>query len=121
MEKIISFLIYFVIIYLLHLFTVILKKGKYTKYQRSKQVQYFVKKYNVDFKKISFKKFINTLSMINSFIMAAAIIAVQVLITGDTKFGLLLKLSLAFVLLLLLLMVCYGIYGKILERRNKHV
>ena len=121
MEKFLSFLLYFLIIYLLYLITVVLRKEKYEKYKKGKQVMFFVKKYNVDFNKISFETFVNILSIINSFIMAVTIIMVRIIISDSMKNGLILKLSLAFLILLLLIIVCYRIYGKLLERRNKHV
>ena len=121
MEKLISFLLYFLIIYLLYLITVVLKKEKYEKYKRGKQVLFFIKKYNVDFKKVSFERFINVLSIINSFIMATTIMIVRLIITDGFMNNIIIKLSIAFVVLMFLIIVCYSVYGKILERRSKHV
>jgi len=121
MEKFISFLLYFLIIYLLYLITVVLKKEKYEKYKKSKQVMFFVKRYKVDFNKVSFKGFLNVISIINSFIMATTIIMIRMLVIENVVNSIILKLSLAFVILLLLIIICYSVYGKILERRNKDV
>ena len=115
MKEIISFLIYFILIYLFYLLTVILRRNKYDKYKKSKQVIYFVKKYNLDFDKISFSKFINILSLINSFIMAITIILVQYLP------NLILKLIVAFIALIVLILACYKLLGIYIERRNKDV
>ncbi len=121
MEKLISFLLYFFIIYLLYLITVVLKKEKYEKFKKGKQVLFFIKKYNVDFKKVSFRNFLNVLSMINSFIMATTIMVVRMVITDGFMNNIIIKLSIAFVILMLLIIVCYSLYGRVLERRSKHV
>ena len=115
MKELISFLIYFVMIYLVYFFTVIIQKKKYEKIKRGTQVMYFVKRYNLDFNKISFTKFINVLSLVNSFIMALTITLVQYLP------NLMLKLMVAFVTLIVLILSCYKLIGLYIERRNKNV
>ncbi|MBR1376343.1 MAG: hypothetical protein IJ565_00810 [Bacilli bacterium] len=115
MEKLISFIIYFILIYLFYFFTVIIQKKKYDKYKKSKQVMYFVNKYNLDFDKIPFNKFINILSIVNSFIMSITIILVQFLP------NLILKLIFALITLILLILICYRLLGIYIERRNKNV
>ena len=115
MKEVISFLIYFVIIYLLYLLTVVLQKNKYEKYKGSRQVIFFIKKYNLDFNKVSFTKFINILSLTNSFIMSITLVLIQYLP------NLMLKLMVAFVTIIVLILSCYKLIGIYIERRNKHV
>ena len=74
MEKLLVFSFSFMAIYLLYLFTVVLRKNKREKYKKSAQVLFFVKKYNLDFDKVSVTKFANILALSNSFVMATAML-----------------------------------------------
>ena len=115
MEKVLSFVIYFVLIYLFYFFTVIIRKNKYEKYMQSKQIVYFIKKYNLDFNKISFNKFINIIAIVNSLIMAITIMILEYIP------HLMLKLLVAFVILIILILLSYKLIGIWIERRNKNV
>lgn len=70
MKYILLFVFAFTIIYLFYLFTVILQKKRYDKFKESNQVMFFVKRYKLDKDKINIKKFINVISLVNSFIIA---------------------------------------------------
>ncbi len=115
MKYIISFIINFVIIYIFHILTVVLRKSKYEKYKKSKEVSLFVKKYHLDFNKISIGKFLNILSLVNSFIMSLAILSVYFVP------NLILKMLVTFVLLIILILIFYTLLGKYIERVNKNV
>ena len=114
MKTIIDFLIYYVLIYVLYLLFVVFTK-KEDKYKNSSQVQYFVKRYHLDFNKISYKKFIQILALTNSFIMAFTLTIVSFIP------HIMLKLLVAFVLLMILILLCYKLIGVYIERRNKNV
>jgi len=90
-------------------------KGKEDKYKKSSQIKYFVKKYNLNFDKISYNKFLQILAITNSFIMAITATIVNYLP------HLMLKLFVAFILLIILILVCYKVIGVYIERRNKNV
>ena len=113
MKLLLSYLIYFVVIYLFYLLTVVLNKKKHEKYKRSKQVMMFVRRYNLDFKKISLVKFLNIIAITNSFIMSTTIMLLEYVP------NLLLKLVVAFVALMALILSCYKLIGIYIERRNK--
>lgn len=70
MKYILLFVFAFTLIYLFYLFTVILQKKRYDKFKESNQVMFFVKRYKLDKDKINIKKFINVISLVNSFIIA---------------------------------------------------
>lgn len=70
MKYILLFVFAFTLIYLFYLFTVILQKKRYDKFKESNQVMFFVKRYKLDRDKINIKKFINVISLVNSFIIA---------------------------------------------------
>ena len=113
MKILILYVIYFVVIYLFYLLTVVLNKKKNQKYKRSKQVMMFVRRYNLDFKKISLVKFLNIIAITNSFIMSTTIMLLEYVP------NLFLKLVVAFVALMVLILSCYKLIGIYIERRNK--
>ena len=115
MKLLLSYVIYFVVIYLFYFFTVIIRKNKYEKYKRSRQIMFFVKRYNLDFKKISFSKFLNIVALTNSFIMSTTIMLLEYVP------NLFLKLVIAFVALMILILACYKLIGIYIERRNNNV
>ena len=115
MKYLTLFIIYFVIIYLFYLFTVILRKKKYDKYKKSTQIVHFIKKYNLDFTKISFIKFINIIAFTNSFIMSSTLIVMEFI----DKY--VMKILVAFVVLFVLIFICYRLIGFYIERKNKNV
>ena len=112
MQYIINFLISFIIIYLFYLVTVILQSKKYDKFKNSSQVMYFVKKYKVDVNKINMKKFINIISLTNSFIMA---ISFTIIIEFDS---LILGLLAVFIVSILLTYVFYHMIGNYLKKEG---
>jgi len=113
MEYVIWFLMAFAIIYLFYLFTVILQKKRYDKFKKSNQVMYFVKKYKLNVNKINIKKFINIISLTNSFIMALAFTAVIKI--GNN----LLLFLIALLILMPTMLICYHFIGKYLQREEK--
>ena len=115
MKYLISFLINFSIIYLFYILTVVSRKNKYEKYKKSKEVSLFVKKYHLDFEKISIGKFLNILSIVNSVIMSLALLIVYFVP------NLIIKLFMVFILLIILILVFYTLLGKYIERVNKNV
>ena len=113
MEYVIWFLMAFAIIYLFYLFTVILQKKRYDKFKKSNQVMYFVKKYKLNVNKINIKKFINIISLTNSFIMALAFTAVIKI--GNN----LLLFLIALLILIPTMIIAYHFIGKYLQREEK--
>ena len=112
MKILLSFIISFVVIYLFYLLTVILNKKKHEKYMRSRQVMFFVRKYNLDFKKVSFTKIMNIIALTNSFIMSTTIVVLEFVP------NLFMKLIVAFACLMVLIMACYKLIGIYIERRK---
>lgn len=115
MKIFISFITYFILIYLCYFFTVIIQKGKENKYKNGKQIRIFIKKYNLDFNKIPYKKFIQIISITNSLIMAITITIIMFIP------NLILKLVIAVPVLVVLILLSYSLIGFYIERRNKNV
>jgi len=77
------------------------------KFKKSKQIMYFVNRYNLDVDKLNIKKFTNLLGLVNAFIMSTAFIAMYVV---D---NLLLQFLIGLAVLFPLLLISYHIVGKI--------
>lgn len=114
MDKVITFFIVFIIIYLLYLFLVILNKNKIEKYKDNSYVNFLVKTYNLDKNKLPIKKLAHIISLTNSFIISF----VFVIITYVDNFTL--KMLLAFAILIPLMLLMYYIIGKNLQKKYKN-
>lgn len=112
MQDLLIFIICFCIIYFIYLCTVVLRDSKIDIYISGKQIQFFVKKYGLTFKTIKPKRFINMLSLVNSFIMAFTI---TIIVAID---NIILKFLLAFVILLLLIFISYSLIGLYIKKKE---
>lgn len=112
MKYLIWFLIGFTIIYLFYFITVVLQVKKYEKFRNSNQVMFFVKRYNLDPKKINIKKFINIISINNSFIIALSFSLTTV--TNNFIYILLIGLS----SIIPLILITYHFIGIYLKKEN---
>ena len=112
MEYLFTFIFCFLIIYLLYLVVIVLRKKGLKKFKTSKQLEYFKIKFKLDTAKIDFKKFANALAMTNAFIIAFTV----------TLIGLfdnwILKILIAFIILLPLMYFLYNILGKHYKKKE---
>ena len=107
MKIALEYLIVFIIIWLVCYFLLI--KGK-TKYQKNKvptELLYLKKIYNINIKKIDYKKFVYTYNTINSFIIATIYIILIYLINNW-----ILRVIIGIVLLALMIIICYGMLAR---------
>ena len=105
-------LLAFLFIYLIYLITVVSFKSKYYIYNNSKQTQYFKKKYNLKFKKISEEEFYNLLALTNSLVIALTFYVT--LLIG----GLLYKMLLAFITFIPLILIFYSVLGNYIKKKE---
>lgn len=110
MKYLIYYLIVFIIVYLFYLITVVLNKKKHEKYKKSNQVLYFIKRYNMDVKKIDMKKFTNVLALSNAFIIATAFLATFLVS------NIYLQLLLALIVLIPVMLLTYHIMGIFIKK-----
>lgn len=113
MKYLIMFVVSFLIIFFLYLVSVILRKNKYEKYKNGKQVQFFIKKYGLKFKKIKEVKFFTLLSIINSLLMA---ITVTIIFAIN---NIIIKFLVAFVILIVLVLIFYSLLGMYIRKKEK--
>lgn len=106
MEKLILFIVVFVIFYLFYLLFVIQRKKKLEKFLTSNYVKLLTIKYKLNLKKIDNKKFANVIVLANSFIISFTLTVTE--FVNDF----ILKLLLAFAVMILLIVIIYPIIGK---------
>ncbi len=104
----------FIIVFLLNYFFFIRKKKTYNKNEVPVELAYLVNLYKINIKKINYRNFVWIYSMTNTFIITTIYIIVANLID---KF--IFQLIVGLVLLILMIVICYGIIGRIYEKRGE--
>ena len=111
MEEIIFYIITMVVLFLLYYIFVIRNKKRLEKFSKNTYVSYLVGVYKLDKEKINQKQLAMAIIMVNSFIIANA-----VLIVGFIN-NLILKFILGFIVLIPLQLLMYHIIGKTFQKR----
>ena len=113
-EKLIEFFIVFILCYLVYLFFVILRKKnkKFNPKKLKQEENYLIAKYNLDFKKINYRRYLHLVSLTNSFIFSLTLELIQIVK------GLFFQILLGFVLLIPLILICYTMIGKYYQKKG---
>ena len=111
MFSLIFFMFLFIVFYFIYyfIFNDMLKKEKYAKIS---ELGFLVRRFNLDKKKMDYKKCLNGVAIINAFIIAITIVIVDILPISITF-----TLLVAFVILMVLIYTCYTLYGKYLYKK----
>ena len=114
----VEYLIVFLVVFILTYIFFVRKNKKYNKNKIPIELLYLVKVYNLDIKKINYKKFIWIYSFINTFIISTVYILITYLLES-----LILQIIVGTILLILLIIICYGILGRYYMKKegNKNV
>lgn len=99
--------IVFVLVFLLNYFLFVRKNKKLKEKEMPLELIYLSAIYGIDPKKINFRRFQYTYSVLNSFIITTTYMLVVYLV----KY-MLLKVIIGIVLLILLIIICYGLLGR---------
>ena len=106
------FIMCFIIIYLVYFFVIINRKKGLEKFSNGKQLEFFKSAYKLDFRKIDIKKFANSFSLANAFIMSMTITIIEFI---D---NFILKMFLAFIILIPLMLIVYKILEIIYRKKE---
>lgn len=106
-QIIIEIIIVFTLIFLLNYFLFVRKNKKLKKDEMPLELIYLSSIYGIDPKKIPFRKFQYTYSLINAFIITTTYMLVTYLIKI-----MLIKVIVGIVILILLIIICYGLLGR---------
>ena len=100
-------IVVFILVFFLNYFLFVRKNKKLQKDEMPLELIYLSGIYGIDPKKIKFRRFQYTYSLINSFIITTTYLLVIYLIKT-----MILKVVIGIVLLILLIIICYGILGR---------
>lgn len=102
----------FILVYLVYLLFIVGKKGKLDKYTESVEVKYLISVYKLDIKKLNLKKLAKLLGLSNAFI-----ITLTLFLIGFIE-NFIIKISVGFVILVILELVIYHMLGKTIKKRG---
>ena len=106
-QFIIETLIIFIAVFLFNYFVFVRKNKKLKKDEMPLELIYLSSIYGIDPKKLKYRKFQYTYSFLNAFIITTTYLAVTYLIKT-----MLMKVIVGIVLLILLIVICYGLLGR---------
>ena len=106
-QILLEILIVFTLVFLLNYFMFVRKNKKLKKDEMPLELIYLSGIYGIDPKKINFRKFQYTYSLINSFIITTTYMLVIYLVKT-----MIMKVIIGIVLLILLIIICYGLLGR---------
>lgn len=112
MTHVFVFLFCFIISYLVYRLVIIQRKKGFEKFKESKQLQYFKTVYNINFDKINIKKFANSLALTNAFIIGLTVTIM------DFIPNFILKILVAFIVLLPLMLISYKLLGQAYKKKE---
>lgn len=111
MFNIMFFIVIFVVVYFAYyfIFDDMLKKERYTKIS---ELVILTKKFNLDKKKMNYRRLLNGVAIINAFIIAFSATLVDYL-----PIDIMFKLFVAFIVIIILIFSLYFAYGKYLNKK----
>ena len=112
MDKILLFLICFIIVYLVYYLVIVSRKKGIEAFKQGKQLLFFKNAYNLDIRHLNYKKFANSLALVNAFIIAFTVTVIEFF---DSY---IVKLLVGFVILIPLILICYYILGRIYKKKE---
>ncbi len=107
LQIIIEIAIVFALVFLFNYFIFVRKNKKLNKDEMPLELIYLSGIYGIDPKKINFRKFQYTYSLINAFIITTTYMLVIYLVKT-----MLMKVIIGIILLILLIIICYGLLGR---------
>ena len=116
MDKMFSFLLDFIIVftvvYLLYVLFFNKKRRNYKTLKKNDEVKLFIDRYNLDMKKIEYKKVLQVVTIINTFILSfTTVLIVRIK-------GFMISLLIGFVVIMILIYSLYEITGNYFKRKE---
>ena len=112
-ELLMDFILMFLLVYILIAVFFNKKRKDYSKLKSNDYVKSFIVRYDLNMKKTSYRKVLNTLTIINSFILATG---TTVILQID---NIVYKLLFTFILITLLIYSLYEIAGRYFKNKEK--
>ena len=109
-----EYAIAYILVFILYFFIFVKKKTKYNQNKVPVEFYYLVSLYRLDQKNINYKKFIYATAFINTFIIVTTYIIISKLLKHWIW-----QLLVGIVLIILLIIICYGLLGRYYQKRGK--
>lgn len=113
MRIVLEYIIVFIIIYIINYFINIRNHTKYKKNKIPTELLYLKKIYNIDINKDNYKNLVYVYSITNTFIITTIYIILIYLVSGW-----ILRLILGIILLILMIIICYGLLGRYYSKKE---
>ncbi len=113
MEYLSTFIFCFLTIYLAYFMVIVNRKKGLEKFKEGRQLKFFKKAYDLDFRKIELKKFANSLALTNAFIMSLTVTIVELF---D---NFIIKMLVGAITLIPLMLIMYKILGSTYKKEGK--
>ncbi len=113
MSVLLEYIIVFIIIYIINYFIHIKNHTKYKKDRIPTELLYLKKIYNININKNNYKHFVYVYSITNTFIITTIYIILIYLVNGW-----ILRIILGVILLILLIIICYGLLGRYYSKKE---
>ena len=107
MHVIVEYFLAFVLIYIINYFVSVRNNTKYKKDKAPPELIYLKKIYNINLKKINYRKFVYINAFLNTFIISTIYIIIIYLIPL-----LILRIVVGIILLILMIIICYGLLAR---------
>lgn len=108
-----EFLISYIVVFILYWLLFVRKKTKYNKNRVPVEYYYLISLYRLDQKNINYKKFVYISALINTFIIVFTYMIISRLLNKW-----ILQLLIGIVIIILLIIICYGILGRIYQKKG---
>lgn len=109
-----EYVIAYILVFVLYFFIFVRKKTMYDKNKVPVEFYYLVSLYGLEQKKINYKKFIYETAFINTFIIVTTYIIISKLLDKWVW-----QLLIGIVLIILMIIICYGLLGRFYRKRGK--
>ena len=107
-----DFIIVFIVVYLLYVLFFNKKRRNYKTLKKNDEVKLFIDRYNLDMKKIEYKKVLQVVTIINTFILSfTTVLIVRIK-------GFMISLLIGFVVIMILIYSLYEITGNYFKRKE---
>lgn len=106
MKYTIDFVLLYLVTYLIYVIIINGKRKSFDKLKKNSEVMYIINRYKLDMRKVKYRRLLNTLAVINSFIIACGAFIIL-----NIK-SLFLGIIIAFIVVCILLYVLYYILGR---------
>ena len=107
LKIILEYLLVFIAVFIVNYLLFVKKNKRLNKNKVPLELLYLVRVYDLDIKKIKYKKFVWTYSLINTFIISTVYIIITYLLDK-----LIMQITIGVILLVLFIIICYGLLGR---------